>query len=234
MPEGSIACWAQLTEAFVTRFKMNTKTPVEIDQLLIINMDKKETLKSYNNRYWETFNLIGDCPTNLAIAQNKRGLPVGHKLRYLMTMTSPLTIEALLEIVHQHNRVDEDSARTKVKYGTTVMLDKKPAGKVNTIKKKGRPNNNSRGAPPNDEDAKARRLRVRTAIMNVFKKPICRILSKIYDEPFIRRPAKLGEAHRGYDERDICTFHDEVRHQTEDCMPLRQHLEELMATSHLD
>ncbi|XP_028105032.1 uncharacterized protein LOC114304047 [Camellia sinensis] len=70
--------------------------------------------------------------------------------------------------------------------------------------------------------------------MTVFKKPIYRILSKIHDEPFVRQPAKLGEAQKGYEERYRCTFHDEVGYQTEDCTPLRQRLEELVAAGHLD
>ncbi|XP_028065539.1 uncharacterized protein LOC114268557 [Camellia sinensis] len=57
-PKGSIASWAQLVEAFVINFKTNTKMPIEMDQLLIIDMSEKETLKSYNNRYWEIFNQI--------------------------------------------------------------------------------------------------------------------------------------------------------------------------------
>ncbi|KAF5937722.1 hypothetical protein HYC85_025228 [Camellia sinensis] len=68
LPEGSIASWAQLAEVFVTRFRTNTKTPVEINQPLSIDMGEKETLRSSNSRYWEAFNQIGDCPTNLAIA----------------------------------------------------------------------------------------------------------------------------------------------------------------------
>ncbi|KAF5938200.1 hypothetical protein HYC85_025706 [Camellia sinensis] len=35
-------------------------------------MGEKETLGSYNNRYWKTFNQIGDCPTSLAIARYKQ------------------------------------------------------------------------------------------------------------------------------------------------------------------
>ncbi|XP_028122372.1 uncharacterized protein LOC114319549 [Camellia sinensis] len=110
LPEGSITSWAQLAKAFVTRFRTNTKTPVKIDQLLYIDMGEKETLRFYNNRYWVTFNQIRDCPTNLAIAQCKQGLPVGNKLRDSMTMMPLLTIEALMERVHQHIWVEEDSA----------------------------------------------------------------------------------------------------------------------------
>ena len=69
-------------------------------------MGDKETLRSYNNRYWETFNQIGDCPTNLAIAQYKRGLPVGNKLRDSITMAPPLIMEALMERVHQYIHVE--------------------------------------------------------------------------------------------------------------------------------
>lgn len=124
LQEGSIASWAQLAEAFVTKFRMNTKTPVEIDQLLSTDMGEKETLRPYNNRYWETFNQIGDFPTNLAIGQYKRGLSVGNKLRDLMTMMPPLTMEALMERVHQYIWVEEDVAHTKAKAGIMAMLDK--------------------------------------------------------------------------------------------------------------
>ncbi|CAL5381972.1 unnamed protein product [Camellia sinensis] len=86
LPEGSIERWQQLAEAFVTRFKTNTKTPKEVDHLLSVKMEPSDTLKAYNSRYWETFNEILDCPVNLAITQYKRGLPIGHWLRDSLTM----------------------------------------------------------------------------------------------------------------------------------------------------
>ncbi|XP_028094083.1 uncharacterized protein LOC114294159 [Camellia sinensis] len=194
-------------------------------------MRENETLRSYNSRYWETFNQIGDCPTNLAIAQYKRGLPVGNKLRDLMTMMPPLTMEALIERVHQHIRVEEDSARAKVKSGTTTLSNKKTTAKVNTIEQ---PSRSGRGRRANREDPEKRKLRVRTTITTVFNKPIYQILSEIRNEPFVRRPAKLGEAQRGYDERSCCTFHDKKGHRTENCTPLRQYLEELVVVGPLD
>ncbi|XP_028094305.1 1-aminocyclopropane-1-carboxylate oxidase homolog 1-like [Camellia sinensis] len=99
-------------------------------------MGEKKTLGSYNNRYWETFNQIGDCPTNLAIARYKQGLPAGNKLRDSMTMTPPLTMETLMEEeVYQHIRVEEDGTRTKEESGTTAIPDKKPLARVNTVDK---------------------------------------------------------------------------------------------------
>lgn len=92
-------------------------------------------------------------------------------------------MEALMERVHQHIRVEEDSARAKTKSGTAAMPDKKITAKVNTVE---RPSGNERGRRDNREDPDQRRLRVRTAITTVFKKPIYRILSEIHDEPFVR------------------------------------------------
>lgn len=87
-----------------------------------------------------------------------------------MTITLPLTMEALMERVHKHLRVEEDGAKARAKYGTIVISDKKTSSKVNTVGKRGRPNYNNRGGPPNDKDTKARKLKVRTAITTVFKK----------------------------------------------------------------
>ncbi|XP_028118379.1 uncharacterized protein LOC114315941 [Camellia sinensis] len=149
-------------------------------------------------------------------------------------MTPPIAMEALIERVHQHIRVKENGARAKAKFDTTAMLDKKTLAKVSTVGRKSHPDNNNHSGPLNDKDAKARKLKVRTAITTVFKKPIYRILSEIYDEPFVRWLAKLGEAQRGYDVRYRCTFHDEIVHRTENCTLLKQHLKELVVVGHLN
>ncbi|XP_028067432.1 uncharacterized protein LOC114270183 [Camellia sinensis] len=229
--EGSITSWVQLVEAIVTRFRTSTKTTVEIDQLFSIDIEEKETSKSYNNRYWETFNQIGDYPANLIITQYKQGLPAGNKLRDSITMMPPFTMETLMERVHQHIRVEEYSAHAKAKSSITVMPARKTAAKVNTVEQ---PSKNRRGRRANREHPQARKLKVRTAITIVFSKPIYRILSEIRDVPFVQRPAKLEKTQRGYDERYRCTFHDEKGHRTENCMPLRKNLEKLVAAGHLD
>ena len=75
-------------------------------------------------------------------------------------------MEALMERVHQHIRVEEDDNRTKAKSGTTAIPDKKTTAKVNAVE---RPSRNGRGRRDNGEDQDERRLRVRTAITTVFK-----------------------------------------------------------------
>ena len=77
-------------------------------------------------------------------------------------------------------------------------------------------------------------MKAKTGITTVFKIPIYRILSEIRDEEYVRFPAKMGDGQMGYNPRYRCTFHRERGHRTEDCLPLRQHLEELVAAGHLD
>ncbi|XP_028115621.1 uncharacterized protein LOC114313434 [Camellia sinensis] len=102
LPEGSIEGRQQLAEGFVTRFKTNTRTPKEVDHLLSVKIESAGSLKAYNAKYWETYNEILDCPTNLAIAQCERGLPVGYKLRDLLTMDQPTTMESLMQQINKH------------------------------------------------------------------------------------------------------------------------------------
>ncbi|XP_028115620.1 uncharacterized protein LOC114313433 [Camellia sinensis] len=163
--EESIEGQQQLAEGFVTRFKTNIQTPKEVDHLLSVKMESGGSFKAYNAKYWETYNDILDCPTILAIAKYKRGLPVGYRLE--------------------------------------------------------------------EEDAK-RKLKSRTGTTTIFKIPIYRILNETQGEPYVRWLAKLGDTQRGFNSRYGCTFHEERGYRTEDCVPLKRHLEELVAAGYLD
>ncbi|XP_028065542.1 uncharacterized protein LOC114268559 [Camellia sinensis] len=95
LPKGSIKGRQRLAEVFVTRFKTNTQTPKEVGHLLSVKIESGGSLKAYNSKYWETYNEILDCPTNLVVAQYKRGLPVGHRLGDSLTVDQPTTMESL-------------------------------------------------------------------------------------------------------------------------------------------
>ncbi|XP_028099704.1 uncharacterized protein LOC114299212 [Camellia sinensis] len=60
------------------------------------------------------------------------------------------------------------------------------------------------------------------------------MLSEIRDEVYVRFSTKLGDTQKGFNPRYRYTFHSERGHCTEDCLPLKQHLEELVAAGHLD
>ncbi|XP_028122724.1 uncharacterized protein LOC114319862 [Camellia sinensis] len=243
LPEENIERWQQLTEVFLTRFKTNTKTPKEVDHLLSVKIELGNSLKAYNAKYWETFNEILDCPTNSAIIQYKCGLPVGHRLQDSLTMNQPTTMELLMQCINEHIRV-EDNAIVATAKVNLVAVDKRVAGKVHTVgQEASHPNNcnrdSNRGVNRNNrgkgrKNDRANYPRDAAGITTAFKIPIYYILSEIRDEAYIRFPAKLGDLQRGFNSRYCYTYNDECGHRIEDCVPLKQHIEELVVAGHLD
>ncbi|XP_028113209.1 uncharacterized protein LOC114311293 [Camellia sinensis] len=134
-------------------------------------------------------------------------------------------MESLMQRINENIRVEDDTTSATEKVNP-VVADRRVAGKVYSVGlEDSRPNNRSKGQrhdpnrddrnkgrrndqadPPRDaaEDAK-RKLKAWIGITAVFKIPIYRILSEIRSEPFVQ-----------------------------DCLPLKQHLEELVAAGHLD
>ncbi|XP_028093100.1 uncharacterized protein LOC114293262 [Camellia sinensis] len=163
-------------------------------------------------------------------------------------------MESLMQRINEHIRVEDDAA-TATERANPVIIDKRVAGKVHSVgqednrlndqsKDQHRGSNrdnrnkghrNDRANTPRDEEEDAnRKLKARTSITTVFKILICRILSEIRGEPYIRWPAKLGNTQRGFNSRYRCTFHEGRAQRTQDCVLHKQHLEELVAAGHLD
>ena len=58
LEEGSIGSYEELIRAFRARFVMCSKVPRTLDSLLSMVIRDGDTLKTYSDRYWETFNEI--------------------------------------------------------------------------------------------------------------------------------------------------------------------------------
>ncbi|GMP49302.1 hypothetical protein CsSME_00016331 [Camellia sinensis var. sinensis] len=146
-----------------------------------------------------------------------------------------------MQCINEHIRVEDDAAAFTVKT-TPVVTDKRSADKVHAVgqetnrpndraeksdrgpnhRNRGRGRRNDRAEYPRDNVADAnRRLKARTGITMVFKIPIYHILSEIRDEDYVRFPAKLGDAQKGFNPQYRCTYHRERGHRTEDCLPLK-------------
>ena len=95
-------------------------------------MESSCSLKVYNAKYWETYNEILDCPTNLAITQYKRGLPVGHRLRDSLTMHQSTTMDSLMQWINEHIRVEAAAASAPEK-ANPVAAVRRVAGKVHSV-----------------------------------------------------------------------------------------------------
>ena len=89
---GSINSFKELTQAFRSRFIACSRVPRPLASLLSLSMKEGETLKTYSNRYWETFNEIDGEFDDVAIITFKLGLPVEHGLRKSLTGKSVTSV----------------------------------------------------------------------------------------------------------------------------------------------
>ena len=76
LEEGFIRSFEELTRVFKARFVMCSTVPKPLDSLLSMVMRERETLKTYSDRYWETFNEIDGDFEDVAIRTFKVGLPI--------------------------------------------------------------------------------------------------------------------------------------------------------------
>ena len=92
MEEGSIRSFEELTKAFSARFITCSRVPKPIDSLLSMMMREGETLKTYSDRYWETYNEVDGDFEDVAVRTFKVGFPTEHELRKSLTVKSTLNM----------------------------------------------------------------------------------------------------------------------------------------------
>ena len=81
----SIDSYRQLTQAFGSRFVINSRAPQPLSALLSLSMHDGETLKAYSGRYWEMYNEMDGNFDDVAINTFKSSLPAEHGLRKSLT-----------------------------------------------------------------------------------------------------------------------------------------------------
>ena len=81
LEEGSLRSFKKLTKAFSARFMTCSRVLKPLDSLLSMATREGETLKTYSDRYWETYNEIDGDFEDVAVRTFKVGLPTEHELR---------------------------------------------------------------------------------------------------------------------------------------------------------
>ena len=78
-------------------------------------MKEGETLKTYLDRYWETYNEVDGSFEDVAVRTFKVGLLTEHELRKLLTMKSTSNMRQLMDRIGKYKRVEEDQVQAKGK-----------------------------------------------------------------------------------------------------------------------
>ena len=115
LEEGSIGSFKELTRAFGARFITCSKVPKPVDSLLSMAMSEGETLKTYSDRYWETYNEIDGNFKDVAMRTFKVGLLTEHELRKSLTMKSTSNMCQLMDRIEEYKRVEKDQMQGKGK-----------------------------------------------------------------------------------------------------------------------
>lgn len=115
LEEGSIGSFEELTRAFRARFVTCSKVPKPLDFLLFMAIREGETLKTYSDRYWETFNKIDGDFEDMAVRTFKVELPTEHELRKSLTMKSASNMRQLMDYIDKYKRVEDDWVQGKRK-----------------------------------------------------------------------------------------------------------------------
>jgi len=71
-------------------------------------MREGKTLKTYSDRYWETYNEIDGNFEDVAVRTFKVGLPAKHKLKKSLMMKSVLNMCQLINRIDKYKRVEGD------------------------------------------------------------------------------------------------------------------------------
>lgn len=215
LKEGTIHSYRESTRAFEARFITCSQVSQPIDSLLTMTMKEGETLWSYTDRFWELYNDIGGSNSKVAASTFRIGLLEESGLRKFLTKNLAESMHRLME------RIEEYRLQARAK-GKSVVVERRE-GRTDQLPL--RPRNNF--FPPNPRS----RAEV---VSSIFKEPIHQILEKIKHEPYFKWLNKTGGDASQRNQSLNCSYHWKRGHTTEDCRVLRDHLNHLARTGHLN
>ncbi|XP_057459274.1 uncharacterized protein LOC130749935 [Actinidia eriantha] len=210
---GSIESFYQLTKSFIAQFIINTKAPKAIGSLLTLKKGKNESIQNYNKRYWETYNEIEECSEEMAVASYKLGLTPGDRLWENLTLDPPNGLRDLMSWVEMFAHL-EDDVRQAEKTESKTSRGEAPAKRWKD------------GSGSYESKAKQ-------GINVIFKEPIYKLLAKIRDKPYFKKPEPMGGDPKRQNQCWKCSYHGEKCHKTENCRVLKAFLEQLVRDGHL-
>ena len=181
LKEGSINPFKELTRVFGARFVTCSRVPRPLDSLLSMTMREGETLKTYSDRYQETFNEIDENFDDVAIRTFKVGLPAKHDLRKSLTRKLVRSVHQFMDRIDEYKWVEGDQQQEKGK-AKVIVQDR--------IDFRSKRYNNSQ---PRRDFARHSGPTTTQIVSTVFKEPVHQILKKVKNESYFRWPIRWVE-----------------------------------------
>ena len=201
LEEGLVGSFKELTRAFGARFITCSRVPKPIDSLLSMAMREEQTLMTYSDIYWETYNEINGDFKDVGMRTFKVGLPAEHELRKSLTMKFALNMCQLMD------RTDK----------AKVFPEKRdPQG------------GGYQGNRPQMKFSNQMSTAGAQLVNLLFKEPVYQILEKIMNEPYFKWPNKMDGDSSRRNQSLYRHYHQDRGYTMEDCRTLRDHLSQLV------
>ena len=198
----------------MARFITNSRKTREMNALLTLKLEDRESLKDYATRFWETYNDIDGCNEDMAVRTFKLGLPLGTGLCQSLTKRLAATLRKMMDRIEQFIRVEEDG-------GNTASVQTVAPPKATSSKPSARFSISTKASlSPSNFVAP-----LFLAFQTVFKEPIYKVMNKIKGKPYFVWPPKLLGDPASKDQKLQCSYHRDKGHLTENCHMLKTHLE---------
>ncbi|XP_075655030.1 uncharacterized protein LOC142625225 [Castanea sativa] len=152
----------------------------------------------------------------IAISTFRMGLPEESGLRESLTLRPPEDMRQLMKRIEEYKRLEDDWLQTRGK--APIIIHPQNTGFNPKLRKDLRIQEPS---PPIG------------GVNAAFKEPVHKIIDRIKNEPYFKRPNKMvGDSSRR-NQNLYCTYYKDKGHTTEQCRVLKDHLEQLVKAGHL-
>ncbi|XP_075650148.1 uncharacterized protein LOC142620708 [Castanea sativa] len=144
------------------------------------------------------------------------GLPKESGLRESLTLKPPEDMRQLMRRIEEYKRLENDRLQSK---GEEPIISY--------------PRNNGFN-PRHRKDLRIQEPDPAVGRVNAtFKEPVHRIIDRIKNEQYFKRPNKMAGDPSRRNQNLYCTYHRDKEHTTEQCRVLKDHLEQLVKARHL-
>ncbi|XP_058211619.1 uncharacterized protein LOC131323795 [Rhododendron vialii] len=240
LPPGSIRSFKELSTSFVSYFIAGQRYGKPTTHLLTVKQGRWESLREYTTRFNKEVVQIEEANDSVSITAYIAGLYSGQFL-YLLSQELPKTLAEFMLRAQKHMNAEEavyarhsrdsfDPHAGPSQVGEFPPSDRKR--RESTRKTGGEPKNkkmDSRSSPKRGGGPPQGKYKQFTPLIATTEQ----ILSNFQNDPDLKWPRKLRTDPNRRAKDKYCRFHRDHGHNTDDCIDLKQQIEELIQRGRL-
>ncbi|XP_047149929.1 uncharacterized protein LOC124822015 [Vigna umbellata] len=219
LPPNSIENFAGLKQLFIKQFAASSTQDLTVFELMTLKQGKEETLRAFMDRYQKTARRVKSLTLELALHYILPALKPG-PFKDSVCRRAPKTMEELRERATDEIRVEEMKLSYK-RENQEAREERADGGKSNSSA--GKPS-----GPKHGEQRRGPRFQQYTPL----NAPREKILREALSADMIQEPGKRPTP-KGADGSKHCAYHKNMGHTTEECVTLKDKIEELIRAGKL-